>query len=149
MGVRRLCIGRYHDVAPMSFVYCVRPCRICGWRDGYRLEPWGAHAIRRSILFALPCPPICLAGLARFPVPWYFLSGAGVRLELRAERPLYRGHEVADQPRHTLLPPVRIATCILGNSWRGAQVYIPRPRGLQSICQLADLDQLEVAAAFS
>ena len=62
--------------------------------------------------------------------------------------PLYHGHEVADQPRHTLLPPVGVATCVLGNSWRGARVYIPRPRGLQSICQLADLDQLEAIVAF-
>ncbi len=53
MGVWRLCTGRYHDVAPMSFVYCVRPCRICGRRDDYRLEPWGAYTIRRSILYVL------------------------------------------------------------------------------------------------
>ena len=103
MGVRRLCTGLYHDVAPMSFVYCVRPYRICVRRDSYRLESWGTHAIRRSILFALPYPPICLAGLLRFPVLWYFLSGAGVRLELRAERPLYRGHGVADRAHRTLV----------------------------------------------
>ena len=49
-----------------------------------------------------------------------------------------------------MLPPlVGVATCALGNSWRGVRVHIPRPQGLQSICQLADLDQLEVAAAFS
>ena len=77
------------------------------------------------------------------------MNGVGVQDELLAGMPLYRGHEVADQPRHTLLPPVGVATCILGNSWTGVQVYIPRLRGLQSICQLADLDQLEVAAAFS
>ena len=83
----------------MSFVYCVRPGRIyCIRRDEYHLVPWGAHVIRRSILFALPCPPIYLAGLAHFPVPWYFLSNAGVRLECRAERPLCRGHEVAGRP---------------------------------------------------
>ena len=62
--------------------------------------------------------------------------------------PLCRGHEVAGQPRHMLLPPVRVATCILGNSWRGGRVYIPRLPGLQSICQQADLDQLEAATAF-
>ena len=77
------------------------------------------------------------------------LNGVGVWAELLAGMPLCRGHEVADQPRHTLLPPVGVATCILGNSWRGVQVYTLRPLGLQSICQLADLDQLEAAAAFS
>ena len=87
-------------------------------------------------------------GLAYFPMPFY-LNGVGVQAEFLAGMPLYRGHEVADQPRHTLRPPVRIATCIFGNSWRGARVYIPRPRGLQSICQLANLDQLEAAFAFS
>ena len=137
MGVRRLCTGLYHDVAPMSFVYCVRPCRICGWLDGYRLEPWGTHAIRRSILFALPCPPTYLAGLAHFPVPWY-----GVRLEWRAERPLCRGHEVAGQLHQVLPPLIGVATCALGSSWRGVRVYAIRPQGLQSICQLANLDQL-------
>ena len=79
----------------------------------------------------------------------FYLNGIGVRDELLAGMPLYHGHEVADQPRHTLLPPVEVATCILGNSWRGARVYIPWPRGLQSICQLDDLDQLEATAAFS
>ena len=103
--------------------------------------------IRRLILHVLLCP-IRLAGLAYFPMPFY-LNGVGVQAEFLAGMPLYRGHEVADQPRHTLLPPVEVATCILGNSWRGARVYIPGPRGLQSICQLADLDQLEAAAAFS
>ena len=70
--------------------------------------------------------------------------------------PLCRGHEVVGLPYCalvmqvcTLLPPVGVVTCTLGNSWRGAQVDIPRPGGLQSICQLADLDQLEAAAAFS
>ena len=104
MGVPRLYIGRYHDIAPMSFVYCVRPGRIFHIRrDGYRHMSWGTHAIHRSILFVLPCPPICLAGLASFPVPWYFLSGAGVRLELMAERLLCRGHGVASRPHHTLV----------------------------------------------
>ena len=70
----------------------------------------------------------------------FYLNGVGVQAELLAGMPLYHGHKVADQPRHMLLPPVEVATCILGNSWRGARVYIPRPRGLQSICQLADLD---------
>ena len=79
----------------------------------------------------------------------FYLNGVGVEAELLARMPLYRGHEVADQPYHTLLPPVGVVTWALGNSWRGARVYIPRPRGLQSICQLADLDQLEAAAAFS
>ena len=79
-----------------------------------------------------------------------------MRAELLAEMPLCRGHEVADQPRHMLemsifvLPPlVGVATCTLGNSWRGVRVHIPRPQGLQSICQLANLDQLEATAAFS
>ena len=79
----------------------------------------------------------------------FYLNGVGVQAELLAGMPLYRGHEVADQSRHTLLPPVRVATSILGNSGRGVRVYIPRPRGLQSIYQLADLDQLEAATAFS
>ena len=79
-----------------------------------------------------------------------------MRAELLAEMPLCRGHEVADQPRHTLEmlvlmlpPPVGVATCALGNSWRGVRVHIPRPRGLQSIYQLANLDQLEAIVAFS
>ena len=79
----------------------------------------------------------------------FYLNGVGVQAELFAGIPLYHGHEVADQPHRTLLPPVGVETCILGNSWRGARVYIPRSRGLQFICQLADLDQLEAAAAFS
>ena len=79
----------------------------------------------------------------------FYLNGVGVQAEPLAGMPLCRGHEVADRPRHTLLPPVGVATCILGNSWRGARDYIPRPRGLQSIYQLADIDQLEAAAAFS
>ena len=104
--------------------------------------------IRRSILHVLLCTPVHLAGLAYFPMPFY-LNGVGVQAELLAGMPLYRGHGVANQPCHMLLPPVGVATCILGNSWRGVRVYIPRPRGLQSICQLADLDQLEAATAFS
>ena len=86
----------------------------------------------------------------------FYLSGVGVRAELLAKMPLYRGHEVADQLCHTLEmyvlmlpPPVGVATCALGNSWRGVRVRIPRPQGLQSICQLANLDQLEAIAAFS
>ena len=79
----------------------------------------------------------------------FYLNGVGVQAELLAGMPLYHGHEVAGQLRHTLLPPVEVATCILGNSWRGARVCNPRPRGLQSICQLVDLDQLEATAAFS
>ena len=79
----------------------------------------------------------------------FYLNGVGVEAEFLDGRPLYRGHEVADQPYHTLLPPVGVVTCALGNSWRDARVYIPQLRGLQSICQLADLDQLEAAATFS
>ena len=119
----------------MGLARCVRPGRICFYcirRDVYRLAEWRALVICRSILHALLCPPICLAGLAYLPMPFY-LNGVGVQAELLAGMPLYHGHEVADQPRHTLLPPVRVETCILGNSWRGARVYIPRPRGLQSI----------------
>ena len=81
-------------------------------------------------------------------MPFYF-NGVGLQAEFLAGTPLYHGHEVADQPRHTLLPLVGVATCILGNSWRGVRVYTLRPHGLQSICQLANLDQLEAAAAFS
>ena len=79
----------------------------------------------------------------------FYLNGVGVQAELLAGMPLCHGHEVAGQSRHTLLPLVGVVTCVLGNSWRDARVYIPRPRGLQSICQLADLDQLEALAAFS
>ena len=79
----------------------------------------------------------------------FYLNGVGVEAELLAGMPLYRGHLVADQPYHTLFPLVGVVTCTLGNSWRGTRVYIPRPRGLQSICQLADLDQLEAVATFS
>ena len=111
--------------------------------------------IRRSILHALLCPPICLTGLAYLPMPFY-LNGVRVEAEFLAGMPLHRGHEVADQPRYTpgmwfsvLPPPVGVATCSLANSWRGVRVYIPRPPGLQSICQLANLDQLEAIAAFS
>ena len=63
---------------------------------------------------------------------------------------------MAGQPHRTLvnevlmLPPRgEVATCILGNSWTGARVRIPRPPGLQSIYLLADLDHLEAAVAFS
>ena len=135
----------------MGLARCVQPGRICFYcirHDVYRLAEWCAVVIRRSILHALLCPPICLAGLAYLPMPFY-LNGVGVEAELLAGMPLYHGHEVADQPYQTLLPPVRVVTCALGNSWRGVRVYIPRPRGLQSICQLADLGQLEAAAAFS
>ena len=49
-----------------------------------------------------------------------------------------------------MLPPrVGVATCALGNSWLGARVRIPQLPGLQSICPLADLDQLEAVVAFS
>ena len=106
--------------------------------------------IRRSILRVLLCPPIHLAGLVYFPMP-FCLNGIGVRAGFLAGMPLCRGHEVANQPRHTLgmwvsvlPPPVGVATCTLGNSWRAVRVYIPWPPGLQSICQLANLDQLEV-----
>ena len=79
----------------------------------------------------------------------FYLNGIGVQAELLAGMPLYHGHEVADQRRCTLLPLVWVATCILGNTWRGVRVYIPRLLGLQSICQLVDLDQLEAIEAFS
>ena len=148
MGVRRLCIGLYHDAAQTSFVYCVRPGRIyCIRRDEYRLVPWGTHVIRRSILFALPCPPIYLTGLAHFPMPWWFLSGAGVWLGCSFDRPLGRGHEVAGLPCHALvmqvLPPlIGVVTCVSASSWRGVRVHTLWPQGLQSICQLANLGKL-------
>ena len=70
--------------------------------------------------------------------------------------PLCHDHGVVGRPYRALvmkvcmlLPLIGGATCVLGNSWRGVLVYIPRPQGLQSICQLANLDQLEAAAAFS
>ena len=148
MGVRRLCIGLYHDVAHMSFVYCVRPGRFCCIRrDGNHPVLLGAHAIRRSTLYVLPYPPIYLASPARFPLPWYFLSGVGVWLERRAERLLCRGHGVAGLPCRALatwvLPPLAEATaCVWGSFWRGIRVHTLRLQGLQSICQLAGLDQL-------
>ena len=104
--------------------------------------------IHISILHVLLCPPIRLTGLAYFSMPFY-LNGVGVQAELLAGMPLCRGHKVAGQPRRTLLPPVGVATYILGNSWSGVRVYTLRPPGLQSICQLADLDRLEAAATFS
>ena len=79
----------------------------------------------------------------------FYLNGVRVRAKLLAGMPLYHGHEAAGHLHHTLLPPVGVATCTLGNTWRGTRVYIPRSRGLQSICQLADPDQLEDAATFS
>ena len=122
--MRRLCIGLYRDAARMGLAHCVRPGRICFYyiqRDVYRLIEWRALVIRRSILHVLLCPPTCLAGLAYFPMPFY-LNGVMVQVELLAGMPLCRGHGVADQPHHTLLPPVGVATCILGNSWRGVRV---------------------------
>ena len=52
-------------------------------------------------MFVLLYPPVRLAGLAYFPMPFY-LNGVGVQAELLAGMPLYRDNEVADQPRHTL-----------------------------------------------
>ena len=88
----------------MSLVRCVRPGWIyfyCIRRDVYRLVEWCALVIPRSILNALLCPPICLVGPAYLPMPFY-LNGVGVEAKLLAEMPLCHGHEVADQPRHTL-----------------------------------------------
>ena len=80
----------------------------------------------------------------------------GVQAGIRSDTPFYPGHEVAGLPHHTLevqalmLPPRgEVATCALGNSWKGARVRIPRPQGLRSICLLADLDHLEAIVAFS
>ena len=79
-----------------------------------------------------------------------------MRAGVRADMPLYLGHEVVGQPHPVLVvwalmppPRVEVATCALGNFWLGARVRIPRLPGLQSIYQLADLDQLEAAAIFS
>ena len=72
--------------------------------------------IRRSILHVLLCPPIHLAGLAYFTMPFY-LNGVGVQAEFLAGMPLDRGHEVADQPRHTLLPPVGVATDVYNTTF--------------------------------
>ena len=49
------------------------------------------------------------------------------------------------------MPPLRVevATYALGKFWLGARVRIPRLAGPKSIYQLADLVQLEAAAAFS
>ena len=112
---------------------------------------------RRSILYVLLCFPIRLAGPACYPGPRYFcLTGDGVRAGLRPDMLLCLGHEVVGQPHHTLgvwalmLPPqVGVATCILGNFWLGVRVLIPWLPGPRSIYPLADLDQLEAAAAFS
>ena len=78
-----------------------------------------------------------------------------MQAELQDEMPIWLGHAVAGQPHRTLvnevsmLPPRgEVATCVLGNSWRGARVRIPRPQGLRSICLLASLDQLEAIVTF-
>ena len=100
--MRRLCIGLYRDAARMDLARCVWPSRICFyciWRDVYRLAELCTLVICRSILHVLLCPPIRLAGLAYFPMPFY-LNGVRVRAELLAGMPLCRGHEVADQPCH-------------------------------------------------
>ena len=144
----------------MSLIRCVRPGRIyfyCIRRDDHHHALGRDPVIRRSILYVLLCFPIRLAGPACCPGPWYFcLSGGGVRAGLRADMPLCLGHEVVDQPHHTLVvwglmlrPRVGVATCALGNSWLGDRVRIPRPPGLQSIYPLADLDQLEAVVTFS
>ena len=102
--MRRLCIGLYRDATQMGLVRCVRPGRICFYcirRDVCRLAEWCALVIRRSILYAFPCPPICLAGLAYLPMPFY-LNVIEVEAEFLAGMPLYRGHEVAGQPHHML-----------------------------------------------
>ena len=112
---------------------------------------------RISTLHVLPYCPLRLAGPVCCPGPWYFcLSGGGVQAELQAETPLWLGHEVAGQPHRTLvmwvsmLPPRgEVATYVLGDSWRGVRVRIPRLQGLRFIYLLADLDQLEVVVAFS
>ena len=155
--MRRLCIGLYHDTTQTSFVYCVRPGRnCCVRRDGCRRVSWGAHAIRRSILFVLPYPPICLASPARSPAASCFLSGAEGRFCWRVCMPLYRGHEVVGLPYCALVLPVCMlpplvggATCVLGSFWRGVRVHTLRPRGPRFICRPAGLDQLEAVAAFS
>ena len=102
--MRRLCIGLYLDTARIGLARCVRPGRVCSYcirRDVCRLTEWCALMIRRSILNALPCPLTCLAGLAYLPMSFYF-NGVGVEAEFLAGMPLYRGHEVAGQLRHTL-----------------------------------------------
>ena len=114
----------------MSLVCCIRPGRICFYciqGDICHLAEWCALVIHRSILNALPCPPICLAGLAYLPMPFY-LNGVGVQAKFLAGMPLYRGHEVVDLPYCALvmqvctLPPlVGGATCVLGNFWRTRQ----------------------------
>ena len=101
--MRRLCTGLYRDAAPMSPARCARPGRIyfyCIRHDDYRLAWWRTLVIRRSILHVLLCPPVRLAGLAYFPMPFY-LNGVGVQAELLAGMSLSCGHEVADQSRHT------------------------------------------------
>ena len=101
----RLCIGLYRDAARMGPARCVRPGRICFYcirRDVYRLVEWCALMIRRSILNALLCPQICLAGLAYLPMPFY-LDGVGVEAELSTGMPLCRGHGVADRAHRTLV----------------------------------------------
>ena len=60
----------------------------------------------------------------------FYLNGVGVEAELLAGMPLYRGHEVADQPYRALvmevcvLPPlVGGAACVL-DSFGGAFEFI-------------------------
>ena len=96
-GVRRLCAGLCHDAVHTSLVCCIR-------RDGRRDALGRTPVIRRSILYVLLCFPIRLAGPACSPGPLCFcLTGDGVRAGLRADKPLYLGHEVAGQPHHALV----------------------------------------------
>ena len=105
--MRRLCAGLYHDAVHTSLVCCIWPGRICFWytrRDDHRPALGRDPVIRRSILYALLCFPIRLAGSACCPGPWCFwLSGNGVQAGLQVDMPLYLGHEVADLLHHTLV----------------------------------------------
>ena len=129
--MRRLCAGLYPDAVHVSLVCCIRPDRICFWcirRDDHRPVLARVPVTRILTLQVMPYCPIRLAGPVCCP----------------------------GQPHRTLvnevsmLPPRgEVATCVFGNSWRGARVRIHRPQGLRSICLLASLDQLEAIVAFS
>ena len=81
----------------MGLARCVRPSRICFCirRDGYRLESWGAHAIRRLIWSGrINCPgPAISRRCSPEPLP-LCLYGEVVRVEVRHKQPLCLAHVV-------------------------------------------------------
>ena len=155
--MRRPYITPSRDVARMEFV--------CGFRLGHgyvcyvRLDGVSAHApaIRRSIWSDL----LCFLGhdVGHMCIPELLclsFYGEVVRDGVWLELPLFHGHVVVGQPHYSLVgrapaPHQQIGVTIFtsGSFWLGARGRIPWPPGPQSICQGADLDQLEAATVFS